>query len=187
MNQDTNSVKKEIVSTITDQKTFVKSVKVQINYTTLWQKILSAIFIIPRYHKKKIYLSNLWPGTVVRLLGILVDLKANRSMQDVEIYSMIKHNIPLFIDFLATGLHNSETPAPKWLKRALSYQFSNEELEAYTKEVYRRLDVETFFVITGSLINLQNLSHILEAQVPGQSSETSASIMDGPSEMSNGK
>lgn len=177
-----NKVKKDIVSTITDEKTFIKSVKVKIDYRSRFKRILAACRIIPRFHKKKIFLSNLWPGTVIRLLGVLIDLKDNKSMRDIDIYDMIRQNVPLFIDFLAIGLHNGESTEPEWLKRALSYQFSNHELEIYTREVYRRLDVETFFVITGSLINLQSLNHMLEAKAPGQSSETSASITDGVSE-----
>ncbi len=180
------SVEQEIVDTITDKRTFVKSVKVKINYTKRWQRILSVIFILPKYHKKSIYLSNLWPGTVIRLLGVLLNLQSSKSFQEVDIYSMIKSNLPLFIDFLAIGLHNDETEPPEWLVRAITYQFESTEIQQYIIEVYRRLDVQTFFVTTQSLIDLQSLSSILEAEVPTQSSGTSVNTTDGPKGTSSG-
>ncbi|MBE8712536.1 hypothetical protein [Sphingobacterium hungaricum] len=172
-------IQKEIVQTITDQNKFIR--KVKITYATWWQKLFSFLFILPKY--KRLYLSDLWPATVFKLLAILTDLKVHKSKQDIDIYSMIQHNIPLFIEFLATGINNKSGKNPQWLIDAINYQFSNEELLTYIIEVYRRLDVETFFGITGSLIDLQHLNHILEAPAHGQSSATSVNITDGANKM----
>ncbi|MFD1770871.1 hypothetical protein [Sphingobacterium suaedae] len=179
-------IRQEIVDTITDKKTFIKKVKIRIIYRTKWQHVLSSIFLIPKYHVKKIYLTNLWPGTVMKLLGVLIGMKKIHSFDEQEVYKVIKNNIPLFTEFLAIGLHNNESDPPEWLKRAINYHFTPHEILINSIEVYRRLDVQTFFVITESLIDLQSLSHILEAEAPGQSSGTSASTTDGTNEMSNG-
>lgn len=156
--------KKEIVQTITSQKKFLK--KVKINYPSRAKRFLAMLRIIPKY--RAIYISDLWPATVFRLLGVLTDLKVSNTNEDVEIYQMIRTNIPLFIEFLAIGLHNKKSDPPEWLVDALNYQVSNEELLEYIIDIYRRLDVETFFGITGSLVSLQKLNPILEAEAHGR-------------------
>ncbi|WP_144036550.1 hypothetical protein [Sphingobacterium psychroaquaticum] len=139
----------------------------KVQYKTRWQKCLSAIFILPKH--KDIYTADLWPATVYRLLGTLIDIKAERTTDDREVFEMLKGNIPLFIEFLAVGIHNAESEPPQWLYEALNYQFSNSELYDAVLEVYRRLDVETFFGITGSIREIRDLNLTLDPTVPGHS------------------
>ncbi|WP_313672004.1 hypothetical protein [Sphingobacterium multivorum] len=152
-----NSVKQDMVQSLSDQKVLIKKVRLKKQYKSWYTKLLSFIFIIPRYYSKKIYVSELYPGTVVRILGIISRLQGAKEISDVEIYKMIENNIPLFIEFLAVGLNNKPVDPPKWLIEALNYHFTPSELHAAVNEVYRRLDVQTFFAISGSLIDLKEL------------------------------
>jgi len=158
MNTD---VKQEIVQSLTDQKILLKSVKIRNQYKHWWKKLLAYFFLIPRYKTKKIYLSELFPGTVIRLLGVIKNLRAAESISDVEIYKMMENNIPLFVEFLAHGLHNNADMPPKWLYDALNFHFSIPEMQEAVTQVYRRLDMQTFFVISGSLISLQELENTM--------------------------
>lgn len=163
-----NPVGQEIVDTISDKKQFVK--KVRINYAKKWHKILSFLFILPKF--KKLYLSDPFPGTVYRLLGTLIDLKTTKDDQDTEdlgLYKIIQANIPILISFIAIGIHNRSSEPPRWLYLALNNQFSIKELESLSFDIYRRLDVETFFGITASLRKVQDLNLTLEPEVRGDS------------------
>lgn len=154
MNTD---VKQEMVDSLSDQKILLKKVKLKKQYKSWWKRLLSFLFILPRYSTKKIYISELYPGTVIRLLGVIKNLKGAEEVSDVEIYKMMENNIPLFIDFLAHGLNNSPNTPPKWLYEALNFHFSIPEMQEAVTQVYRRLDMQTFFVISGSLISLEKL------------------------------
>lgn len=164
--QSANPVGQEIVDTISDRKQFVK--KVKINYAKKWHRLLSFLFILPRF--KKIYLSDPFPGTVYRLLGTLIDLKTTKDDQDTEdlgLYKIIRTNIPILISFIAIAIHNKTSEPPRWLYHALNNQFSTKELESISFDIYRRLDVETFFGITASLRKVQDLNLSLEPEVRG--------------------
>jgi len=166
--ESANPVGQEIVDTITDRKQFVK--KVKIDYVKKWHKLLSFLFILPRF--KKIYLADPFPGTVYRLLGTLIDLKTTKDEQDTEdlgLYKIIRANIPILISFIAIGIHNRSSVPPRWLYLALNNQFSIKELESLSFDIYRRLDVETFFGITASLRKVQDLNLSLEPEVRGDS------------------
>ena len=166
--QSANPVGQEIVDTISDRKQFVK--KVKINYAKKWHTLLSFLFILPRF--KKLYLTDPFPGTVYRLLGALIDLRTTKDPQDTEelgLYKIIQTNIPLLINFIAMGLHNKSSEPPQWLYHALNNQFSAKELESLSFDIYRRLDVETFFGITASLRKVQDLNLSLEPEVRGDS------------------
>lgn len=146
-----------MVQSLSDQRVLIKKVRLRKQYQSWYSKLLSFLFIVPRFYSKKIYVSELYPGTVVRLLGVISRLQGAKEISDLEIYKMIENNIPLFIEFLAVGLNNKPTDPPKWLIEALNYHFSATELHSAVNEVYRRLDVQTFFVISGSLIDLKEL------------------------------
>ena len=164
--ESVNPVGKEVVDTITNKKKFIK--KVKIHYSNWWQNLFSLLFILPRF--KKIYLTDPYPGTVYRLLGALIDLKVQKDEGDTEelgIYKIIKSNIPILIEFTAFGLHNKETLPPRWLFEALNNQFSTQEIEDLTYDIYRRLDVQTFFGITVSLRNVQDLNLTLDPEALG--------------------
>lgn len=91
-NETTNPVGKEVVETVTGAKKFIK--KVRITYRSKWQRVLSTLFILPKY--KKLYLSDPTPGTVYRLLGSLIDLKVKTDKgdtNDLSVYKIIRTNI----------------------------------------------------------------------------------------------
>lgn len=168
-NESANPVGYQIVEAITDQNHLVK--KVKIKYFKWWQRLLSFLFILPRF--RKVYISDPFPGTVYRLLGTLIDLKAtvsDKDSQELALYKIVQNNIPLLIDFVAVGIHNkNESKPPQWIYEALNYQFTIKELESLVSDIYRRLDVETFFGITISLRKVQELNLTLDPEVPGDS------------------
>jgi len=161
-------VGQEVADTISDKKILFKKVKVKYNHW--YQRVLAFLFILPK--AKDIVLSELYPGTVYRLLSILIDLKAKGDQGDSEelsIYKILKSNLPLLNDFIVIGLSNSQEEPPKWLYYAVNYQLTSKEIEFLVNDIYRRLDVETFFGITASLRKIQALSLTLEAEAPGHS------------------
>lgn len=182
------NIKKELVASLADQKELVKVIKVPQLYNAWFTRFLASIRILPKFKSKKIYLSDPKPATIVRLLGELIDLKISKTMNDLEIYEMIRTNIPIFINFLAIAFYNRKGTPPRWLIDGISYQFDKSEIQKYSLEVYRRLDLQTFFGITGSMVNLnQMVGSILEGEAHSTSSEIPASTMDGPKNMSSGK
>ncbi|OYD41164.1 hypothetical protein [Sphingobacterium cellulitidis] len=185
---NTENIKKELVATLVDQKELIKVLKVPHHYNNWFTRFLSSIKVLPKFKSKKIYLSDPKPGTIVKLLGELIDLKISKTMNDLEIYEMIKINIPIFINFLAISFHNKKGNPPAWLIDGISYQFEKSEIQKYSLEVYRRLDLQTFFGITGSMVNLnQMVGSILEGEAHTTSSETAVSTMDGPKSTLSGK
>lgn len=182
------NIKKELVASLADHKELVKVVKVPQLYNAWFTRFLASIRILPKFKSKKIFLSDPKPATIVRLLGELIDLKISKTMNDLEVYEMIRINIPVFINFLAIAFYNKKGNPPSWLIDGISYQFDKSEIQHYTLEVYRRLDLQTFFGITGSMVNLnQMVGSILEGEAHTTSSETAVSTMDGPKSMSSGK
>lgn len=178
MNRD--KIKKDVVASLADQKVLIKVLKIQKFYTNWFSKILCLIKILPKFKSKKIYLSDPKPATVVRLLGEIIDLKISKSNNDLEVYEMIKSNIPIFINFLAIAIHNKKGNPPEWLIHSLGYEFEKNEISELSLEVYRRLDLQTFFGITGSMVNLnQKVGSILEGELPSISSETPVSTTGG--------
>lgn len=168
MNKNTtpeNIVGKEMADSISDKKQFFK--KVKIRYGHWWQRLFALIFILPK--TQSIFLGELYPATVYRLLSILIDLKVKGDPGDTEelsFYKIIKNNLLLLNDFIAIGVNNHVDEPPKWLYDAINYQLSPKDLEVLTNDIYRRLDVETFFAILTSLRKIQDLSLTLEAEVP---------------------
>lgn len=158
-------VKKDLVDTITGRKDFVKEVKVKVEYRSVLKRILSSLCILPKFKKQEIYLSDPWPGTVFKLLGVLLDLKVSETNHEKDIYAMLQANIPVLIRFIAIGIHNDRSEPPQWLFDALEYQFDNNEIKELSAEVYRRLDVSTFFAITASMVAVnREFGSILEAE-----------------------
>lgn len=182
MNKD--KIKKEVVASLADHKTLIKEIKIQKFYTNWFSKFLCFIRVLPKFKNIKVYLSDPKPATVVRLLGEIIELKISKSNNDLEVYEMIKCNIPIFINFLAIAIHNKKGNAPDWLIHSLGYDFSKDEISDLSLEVYRRLDLQTFFGITGSMVNLnQMVGSILEGEAPSISSETPASTTGGQKNM----
>lgn len=161
-------VGKEIADTISDRKILFK--KVQIKYSHWWQRLFGFFFLLPK--TKDIVLSELFPATVYRLLSILIDFKVKGDIGDTEelsFYKIISNNLLLLNEFIAIGVNNNIEEPPKWLYHAINYQLTPKELEFLVNDIYRRLDVEIFFGIMGSLRKIQDLSLTLEAEAPGHS------------------
>lgn len=149
---------------ISDKTTFFKKVKV--NYPYWWQRILAFLFILPR--TKDIILSELHPATVYRLLSVLIELRVKGDEGDTEelsFYKIIQSNLPLLTDYIAIALNNRVEEPPKWLYQAINYQLSPKDLEYLVNDIYRRLDVETFFGILASLRKVQEIGATLDPEV----------------------
>lgn len=149
---------------ISDKTTFFKKVKV--NYSHWWQRILAFLFILPR--TKDIILSELHPATVYRLLSVLIVLRVKGDEGDTEelsFYKIIQSNLPLLTDYIAIALNNRVEEPPKWLYQAINYQLSPKDLEYLVNDIYRRLDVETFFGILASLRKVQEIGATLDPEV----------------------
>lgn len=162
--QSSNPIGKEIAEAISDKKTFFK--KVKIKYPVWWQRLLAFFYILPR--TKDIILTDLWPATVYRLLAKLIDLKVSGDKDDTEeltIYKVLKGNLPILTDYIAIGLNNRVEEPPKWLYEAINYQLTPKELEFLANDIYRRLDVETFFGILASLRKVQEIGATLDPEV----------------------
>jgi len=160
-----NPIGKEIADAISDKSTFFKKVKV--TYTYRWQRILAFLFILPR--TKKIFLSELHPATVYRLISVLIDLRVKGDEGDTDelsFYKIIQSNLPLLTDYIAIGLNNRIEEPPKWLYDAINYQLSAKELDFLVKDIYRRLDAETFFGILVSLRRVQEIGATLDPEAP---------------------
>jgi hypothetical protein len=159
-----NPIGKEMADAISDKTTFFKKVKV--NYPYWWQRVLAFFFILPR--TKNIILSELHPATVYRLLSVLIDLRVKGDEGDTEelsFYKIIQSNLPLLTDYIAIALNNRVEEPPKWLYEALNYQLSPKDLEYLVTDIYRRLDVETFFGILASLRKVQEIGSTLDPEV----------------------
>jgi len=162
----TNPIGQEMAAAISDSnKTTFKKVKV--TYIHWWQRLLAFCFLLPK--NKRIIISDPFPATVYRLLSILIDLKVVGDEGDTEelnFYKILKGNIPLLTDFLAIGIHNKEGDPPHWLYTAIGNQLTAKEINDLTQDIYRRLDVETFFGILTSLRKVRELSHTLDPEAP---------------------
>lgn len=159
-----NPIGKEMADAISDKRTFFKKVKV--SYTHWWKRVLAFLFILPR--TKSIIITDLYPATVYRLLSVLIDLRVKGDEGDTEelsFYKIIQSNLPLLTDYLAIALNNRVEEPPKWLYDAINYQLSPKDLEYLTNDIYRRLDVETFFGILASLRRVQGIGTTLDPEV----------------------
>lgn len=163
-NTSINPIGKEMADAVSDKTTFFK--KVRIKYDRWWQKLLAFLFLLPR--TKNIILSDLYPATVYRLLSILIDLRVKGDEGDTEeqsFYKIIHGNLPLLTDFISIALNNKVEEPPKWLYEAINYQMSPKDLEFLVNDIYRRLDVETFFGILASLRKVQEIGATLDPEV----------------------
>lgn len=163
--KSSNPIGKEMADAISDKSTFFK--KVKINYAHWWQRVLAGLFILPR--TKSIILTDLYPATVYRLLSILIELRVKGDEGDTEelsFYKIIQSNLPLLTDYIAIALNNRVEEPPLWLYDAINYQLPPKDLEFLVNDIYRRLDVETFFGILASLRKVQGIGSTLDPEVP---------------------
>lgn len=96
---------------------------------------------------------------------ILISKKEGGPEKFLEI---IASNTFQMANIIATAIHNHNSKTPSWLVNSIADSFSNKELNAASKEVYRRLDVQSFFGSMELLRTLSLLGNIPDQIPPGQ-------------------
>ena len=71
---------------------------------------------------------------------------SDKEGDKAQALDILHHNTYQMAAYLATAIHNKKEGAPQYLINTIADQFSNEELKVAMEEVYRRLDVQSFFV-----------------------------------------
>jgi len=156
-----------------DQKAVLEAVlelstplkKVSVGPRNVLEKILSFIGL---YKAKTIMLilDAISMRTNYKLTYLMLDLvPGDNSGGDIEqILNVINANSLNMATIVATAIHNQNSKTPTYLINAILDGFSNAELKIAIKEIYRRLDVQSFF---DSMALLRTLS-LLES-TPDQS------------------
>lgn len=148
------------IEAITDESKNIKTVRI---------KRAGLLGKLGFHRNKTIALSELKTATAYRVTNQLdkvftVDLASmqgdNGAIQGI-LYKAINESYIDLIEALAIAIHNDKGTPKEWIYEALEYHFTIEELATLTSEVYRRLDVTSFFVIL-ELVRGVKLMNILE-------------------------
>lgn len=105
---------------------------------------------------KELELKGLKMSTNWRLTAIsnTLVLEGNKEGTIDNLMDLMFQNTYTMAAYLATAIHNKNEPAPKYLIQTIADEFTNEELHLATKEVYRRLDVQSFFASSALIRSL---------------------------------
>lgn len=105
---------------------------------------------------KMLYLRNTKMSTNYRLTAISNSLVLDSDKEGAidNLMDLMHQNTYTMAAYIATAVHNQNSPAPGYLVQTIADEFTNEELSLATKEVYRRLDVQSFFASTASVRSL---------------------------------
>jgi hypothetical protein len=140
----TKEEKDGILAAVLDIPTPLKTVEIEPK--NIFQKVL--VFLrIRKPGSEMLYLRELKMSTNYRLTAMANALNGG-SDQDGDIaktMDLINQNTYQMAAYLATAIHNHKSQTPKHLIDSIYHQFSNKELHEAIKEVYRRLDVQSFF------------------------------------------
>lgn len=150
-------------------------------------KPLKAVVLAPKniFFRLLIFLQLIKPKTEMLFLGettMRTNWKLTYLISDLVVVSKKEGGPEQFLDILAintfqmatiiaTAIHNHNSKTPSWLINSIADSFSNKELHAASKEVYRRLDVQSFFGSMELLRTLSLLGNILDPIPPGQPSD----------------
>lgn len=102
--------------------------------------------------------------TSYKLTNLILDIDKDFG----DGHEFIANNTHQLALIVATAIHNQNTPIPDKLVDIILDNFTVEELKAICKEVYRRLDVHSFFDIWESLQKMKIVSDIQETTPLGQ-------------------
>jgi len=152
----TKKEKDGILSTILNIPTPLKEVEIKPT------NILTKVLLFLRIRKptfKMLYICGLKLSTNWRLTAITNALTtvSDKDGEQAQLMDLMHMNTFQMAGYIATAIHNQPSETPRHLITAIADNFTNEELHLATKEVYRRLDVQSFF---GSMELVQNLSLI---------------------------
>ena len=105
---------------------------------------------------KMLYLRDLKMSTNFRLTAITNSLQVDSSKEGTvdQVMEMLHANTYTMAAFIATAIHNTNEETPAYLIKTIASEFSNKELYITTNEVYRRLDVQSFFESTALVRSL---------------------------------
>lgn len=106
--------------------------------------------------KQILYLRNLKMSTNFRLTAITNSLQVDSDNEGTmdKIMQLIQANTYTMAAYIATAIHNKNEETPAYLIKTIANELSNQELHIATKEVYRRLDVQSFFESTALVRSL---------------------------------
>lgn len=142
-----------ILSAILDVPTPLKKVKLtpknQLERLLIFLCIKKPIY-------EMVYLKGFKLSTNFRLTAISnsLILESKHEGNEDKLMDLMHENIYQMAAYVATAIHNQNTETPLYLIETIADQFSNEELKATCEEVYRRLDVQSFFACTALVRNL---------------------------------
>ncbi|QNK61715.1 hypothetical protein H7F33_14280 [Pedobacter sp. PAMC26386] len=149
----TKEEKDGILSVVLDTPTPLKRVKLapknRIEQFLIFLKIKR-----PTY--EMLYLSGLKLSTNYRLTAIsngliLESAKMGEMDKFMEIYH---HNVYQMAGYIAAAVHNKNEETPRYLIQSIADEFTNEELKITVRDIYRRLDVQSFFDSTALVRSL---------------------------------
>lgn len=139
----TKQEKDGILSHVLDIPTPLKIVKMAPK--NVFERVL--IFLrIMKPKSKMIYLRGLKMSTNYTLTAFANGLSIESGKDGMEqTFDIVHENTYQMAAYLATAIHNKKKPAPKYLINTIADEFTNTELKVAIEEVYRRLDVQSFF------------------------------------------
>jgi hypothetical protein len=145
--------KDAILSAVLDVPTPLK--EVQLKPKNKLYKLLE-YFGLSKPVTKMLYLRNTKMSTNYRLTAISNSLVLEGSKEGAidNLMEIMHQNTYTMAAYIATAIHNKNNPAPGYLVNTIADEFTNEELSLATKEVYRRLDVQSFFGSTALIRSL---------------------------------
>ena len=136
--------KDAILSAVLDVPTPLK--KVKLAPKNFFQRLLIFLKIkAPVY--QMLYLRDLKMSTNFRLTAITNSLQVDSESDGTidKVMELLHANTYTMAAYIATAIHNKNEETPEYLIKTIADEFSNKELHIATKEVYRRLDVQSFF------------------------------------------
>lgn len=94
-----------------------------------------------------LYIRGLKMSTNYRLTAITnaLMLVSEKESHEEKVMDIIHENTYQMAGYIATAIHNKNTETPRYLIETIADEFTNTELKLAAAEVYRRLDVQSFF------------------------------------------
>lgn len=143
-----------ILSTVLDVPTKLKEVRLKPK-NKLYALLEKAGVKKPVY--QSLVLRNLKMSTNYRLTAIsnAMEKESPHEGSVDSIMYLLQMNTYSMAAYVATAIQNENKPAPKYLIQTIADEFTNEELKLAVKEVYRRLDVQSFFESSALIQSLE--------------------------------
>jgi len=150
----TKQEKDGILSTVLNIPTPLKEVKLapknKLEKLLIYLRIKKPVY-------EMLYITGLKMSTNFRLTAIANSLQSESDAEGEQskLMDLMHGNIYQMAGYIATAIHNKNVETPRYLIQTIADEFTTEELKLASQEVYRRLDVQTFF---GSMELIRNLS-----------------------------